>query len=83
VYIRVGDTTFTFDYVYNPSEAQKEIFGRYQEFVQKQVETERERLRQEMADWIEIYHQVIQNGGTPPPPPSPQNFSEYNIEENL
>jgi hypothetical protein len=36
-----------------------------------------------MADWIEIYHQVIQNGGTPPPPPSPQNFSEYNIEENL
>lgn len=83
VYIRVGDTTFTFDYVYNPSEAQKEIFGRYQEFIQKQVESERERLRQEMADWIEIYHQVIQNGGTPPPPPSPQNFSGYNIEENL
>jgi len=83
VYIRVGDTTFTFDYVYKPSEAQKEIFSRYQEFIQKQVETERERLRQEMADWIEIYHQVIQSGGTPPPPPSSHDISGYNREEML
>jgi membrane protein YdbS with pleckstrin-like domain len=81
VFIRVGDTTFTFDYVYNPSAAQSEIFERYREFNQKQVEKERERMRQEMADWIEIYHQVVQRGGTPPPPPSMDGFSGYNIEK--
>jgi len=81
VYIRIGDTTFTFDYIYNPSAAQSEIFDRYREFNQKQVEKERERQKQEMADWIEIYHQVVKDGGTPPTPPSFEEFSGYNIEE--
>ncbi len=79
VFIRVGDTTFTFDYVYNPSEAQSEIFGRYHAITQGQKLRDRQQLQQEMAEWIEIYHQVVQNGGTPPPPPSMDEVSGYNI----
>ncbi len=79
VFIRVGDTTFTFDYVYNPSETQSEIFGRYHAITQGQKLRDRQQLQQEMAEWIEIYHQVVQNGGTPPLPPSMDEVSGYNI----
>lgn len=81
VNIRVGDTSFSFDYVYNPSAAQSEIFERYQQFTTQQAQRQKTELQQEMADWIEIYHQVVQNGGTPPPPPSITGFSGYNNEE--
>lgn len=81
VNIRVGDTNFSFDYVYNPSAAQSEIFERYQQFTNQQALRQKTELQQEMADWIEIYHQVIQNGGMPPPPPSITGFSGYNNEE--
>jgi uncharacterized membrane protein YdbT with pleckstrin-like domain len=60
VFIRVGDSTLTFDYVYNPSEAQQDIFERYQQFNQKQKVREKEALRDEVAEWIEIYHEVVQ-----------------------
>jgi hypothetical protein len=82
VFIRVGDTTFTFDYVFNPSEVQREVFERYQEFNAKQKIKEKETLRNEMAEWIEIYHEVVQRGGTPPPPPSAGDISGYNIGES-
>jgi hypothetical protein len=60
VFIRVGDSTLTFDYIYNPSEAQQDIFERYQQFNQKQKVREKEALRDEVAEWIEIYHEVVQ-----------------------
>lgn len=82
VFIRVGDTSFSFDYVFNPSEVQKEIFERYQEYIQAQKDREQENMRKEMAEWIEIYHQVVQNGGTPPPPPYDDEISGYNIDRN-
>jgi hypothetical protein len=56
----VGDSTLTFDYIYNPSEAQQDIFERYQQFNQKQKVREKEALRDEVAEWIEIYHEVVQ-----------------------
>lgn len=83
VFIRVGDTTFTFDYVYNPSETQSEIFSRYQKFLGDQKKSDQDNLRQEMSEWIEIYHRVVQNGGTLPPPPSGEEISGYNIDDYL
>lgn len=83
VFIRVGDTTFTFDYVYNPSETQSEIFSRYQKYLGDQKQRDQDNLRQEMSDWIEIYHRVVQNGGTPPPPPSSGEISGYNMDDYL
>ncbi len=81
VFIRVGDTTFSFDYVFNPSEVQREIFERYQEFNKRQKEKEQENLRNEMAEWIQIYHQVVQNGEIPPPAATDKPISSYNIGE--
>ena len=83
VFIRVGDTTFTFDYVYNPSETQSEIFSRYQKYLGDQKQRDQDNLRQEMSEWIEIYHRVVQNGGTPPPPPSSGEISGYNMDDYL
>ncbi|HSM26136.1 MAG TPA: cyclic nucleotide-binding domain-containing protein [Anaerolineaceae bacterium] len=81
VFIRVGDTTFTFDYVFNPSEAQQDIFERYQKFNQKQKQREKESLRDEVAEWIEIYHQVIQNKAENTEDETDEENSGYNIGE--
>ena len=81
VFIRVGDTTFTFDYVYNPSDTQQEIFERYQEFNQKQKQREKESLRDEVAEWIEIYHEVIQKKTKSEESSMENDDSGYNIGE--
>ena len=59
VFIRIGDAEFTFDYVHNPSQVQKEIFDRYTELmkVEKNSQTDRERRR--MAEWMEAYHHIM------------------------
>lgn len=81
VFIRVGDTTFTFDYVFNPSIAQQDIFERYQKYNQKQKQREKESMRNEVAEWIEIYHQVVQKRAEDDDDSSDENNSRYNIGE--
>jgi uncharacterized membrane protein YdbT with pleckstrin-like domain len=81
VFIRVGDTTFTFDYVFNPSIAQQDIFERYQKFNQKQKQREKDALRNEVAEWIEIYHQVVQKRSEEEQDTSEDDISGYNIGE--
>ncbi|MBW6473027.1 MAG: cyclic nucleotide-binding domain-containing protein [Anaerolineaceae bacterium] len=81
VFIRVGDTTLTFDYVYNPSKAQQDIFERYQQFNQKQKIREKEALRDEVAEWIEIYHEVVQKKYKSDETTPDEDNSGYNIGE--
>ncbi len=81
VFIRVGDTTFTFDYVYKPSEAQQDIFEKYQQFNQKQKKREKEALRDEVAEWIEIYHEVVQTKPKLDENNPDEGNSGYNIGE--
>ena len=59
VFIRIGDTEFTFDFVHNPSQVQKEIFDRYTDLmnVDKDAQTDRERRR--MAEWMEAYYHIM------------------------
>ena len=56
VYISVGNTRLTFDYVYNPSEVQQDIFYRMGERLERirqfEVDSERERV----SEWIASYH---------------------------
>lgn len=60
VYIRVGETTFTFDNVVNPAEVQRELFQFFMENKQREeARTEQERNDQ-MADWIQRYHDFIE-----------------------
>ncbi|HCU57498.1 MAG TPA: hypothetical protein DF984_04615 [Anaerolineaceae bacterium] len=69
VYISVGSTNLTFDFVYNPSEVQQDIFYRMGERLdqiqQFKVEGERERI----SEWIASYHRRT-NGQELKRPPS-------------
>lgn len=60
VTIRVGETELTFDYVFNPSEVQQEIFKRLakRDYNRRQAEILDDQAR--LADWIEAYHHIMQ-----------------------
>lgn len=69
VYIRIGDTQFDFENVWNPSAVQREVFQRFQEFINNEKKKEEEGHRKRIADWLEIYTN-LQMGRTefdPPP----------------
>jgi hypothetical protein len=60
VSIRVGETTLTFDNVYNPAAVQRELFQRIsnKERARKQKAVTEEEQR--LTDWIEVYHHLNQ-----------------------
>ena len=60
VSIRVGDADLTFDYVFNPSEVQREIFKRMAEREYRNSEAAMQNEEQRLADWIEAYHNVLE-----------------------
>lgn len=68
VYIRVGDSTLTFNNVMAPSEVQRELFQRFMEFKQREEERAEASINEQLADWIEEYHRMVQgkaNGKNP------------------
>ena len=56
VYISVGNTRLTFDYVYNPSEVQQDIFYRMGERLDKIRQLEVDSERERVSEWIASYH---------------------------
>jgi hypothetical protein len=58
VYIRVGESTFTFDDVFNPSEVQRDLFHRISQRNLKERQMQGEAERQRIADWISTYHRI-------------------------
>lgn len=78
VYIRVGDQELTFDYVYNPSEVQRELFNRLaaKNFSEKKSAAEGERQR--LAEWIATYHRLAQRSQPEQPTqqqPAPRKYT--------
>ncbi len=68
VYVRVGDSTLTFNNVMAPSEVQRELFQRFMEFKQREEERAEASINEQLADWIEEYHRMVQgksNGKNP------------------
>ncbi len=63
VFIRVGDSELTFDYVSNPSEVQKEIFQHFMQFTLNEKKINIEGENERMADWIQAYHRVTNTPG--------------------
>lgn len=59
VYIKVGDTTFTFDNVVNPAEVQREVFQFFMENKKREETRSEQERNQQMADWIERYHDYM------------------------
>lgn len=64
VYITVGNTRLTFDFVYNPSEVQQDIFYRMGERLEQLRQFEIDSERERISEWIASYHRRInQNQG--------------------
>lgn len=59
VSISVGNTKLTFDYVYNPSEVQQDIFYRMGERLASVREYEIDAERERVSEWIASYHRAI------------------------
>jgi len=75
VYIRVGDSTFTFDNVVNPAEVQRELFQSFMGLKQREEARQDQERQDQMADWIERYHNYM-SGGTDVNP-----YEDYPDEE--
>ncbi len=56
VYISVGNTRLTFDFVYNPSEVQQDIFYRMGERLEQVRQFEINSERERISEWIASYH---------------------------
>jgi hypothetical protein len=56
VFIRVGESTFTFDNVINPAEVQREVFQAFMNLKQREEDRQEQERTNQMADWIERYH---------------------------
>jgi len=59
VYISVGGTKLSFDYVYNPSEVQQDIFYRMGERLEQLHQFEIDGERERVSEWIASYHRRI------------------------
>lgn len=57
VSVAVGTSTFTFEYVYDPSSVQQDLFARMAERKQKNKIDELNEERERVGDWIATYHQ--------------------------
>jgi hypothetical protein len=69
VYIRIGDTRFTFDNVYNPSEVQRDLFRRIATQADKERRKSIDTDRQRILDVLEAYHEVTRQPPQPGAPP--------------
>ncbi len=59
VYIRIGDTRYHFDTVYNPAEVQNELFKRIAKKNYAEKQRENELARSRILDAVEAYHRVM------------------------
>ena len=57
VYINVGDETFTFEGVHDPSVVHQDISRRMEELVTQQEQERAKQERERMVTWLEIYHE--------------------------
>ncbi len=65
VYISVGNSRLTFDFVYNPSEVQQDIFYRMGERLEQIRQFEIDAERERVSEWIASYHHRISSDTHP------------------
>jgi CRP-like cAMP-binding protein len=58
----VGQVTFTFDEVGDPVHVQEDIFRRMEAKKRRAADSQRRQRREEIADWIETYHDLTRPG---------------------
>lgn len=65
VWITIGGSKFSFEYVYNPSSVQQDVFRRMNECIMGKKQAEISADRERISDWITIYHSLQENNGLP------------------
>jgi hypothetical protein len=65
VIIRVGEAEFTFDGVAHPSMVQQEVFQRLSARKQQIAAQEAKQERNRMVEWLEIYHDQVDDDRNP------------------
>jgi hypothetical protein len=60
VYIRIGDASMVFADIYNPSEAQQDLFRRYSEMDYKEKQEKVIGDRERILEMLQIYHRVVE-----------------------
>jgi len=68
VVANVGASSFTFEGVLNPSAAQQDIVRAQESLVDRRTQTDRQRRRDEMVEWLSAYHQQTTPTASPAPP---------------
>jgi len=58
VFLNVGDSTFTFDFVHRPAEVQKEIFSRIEKRRIVNQANSLEKQQENTLEWITAYHRI-------------------------
>ncbi len=61
VYINVGDETFNFHGVHDPSVVHQDISHRMEELVAQQQQDQMQQENERMANWLEIYHEETED----------------------
>ncbi len=59
VYTRIGDEEFTFNNVHRPAEVQEALFTAKERFHRMEEDAEKRVQRKKAVDWIDSYHQII------------------------
>jgi membrane protein YdbS with pleckstrin-like domain len=79
VYISVGSTKLTFDFVYNPSEVQQDIFYRMGERLDQLHQFEVDGERERVSEWIASYHRRVagQKPGDENPPTGMEEGDDF------
>ncbi|HPH94649.1 MAG TPA: cyclic nucleotide-binding domain-containing protein [Anaerolineaceae bacterium] len=68
VYISVGGAKFSFNYVFNPSAVQQDIYRRMAERVAKKKRAELEAEQDRLSEWFAVYHRGFVAPGQKAPP---------------
>lgn len=76
VFIRIGDSELTFDYVSDPSSVQRDLFERFMQLAEQEKQTRLEQENQRMGAWIETYHRLVANKDDQNESPDSDQFSE-------
>jgi len=80
----VGVTRFIFEGVYDPVGVQQDVYRRIEMDRVRKAEAEAAKRRDEIAEWLGVYHAVANEpaeGGSAPPPPAPEPAIKLDFDE--
>lgn len=75
VRVNVGTEQLDFEGVFDPHHVQQDIVRAQEAFLERKRQSEREQRRDEMVEWLSIYHDEMRSRQEEPP--TPEEFDDY------